>query len=272
MVSDLGVGIVFLSVSLCWFISISLNNTFQRSNSKNTLILRMTAEELQSGHLFLLDKPLDWTSFQAVNKLKYKLKREFKELPKKFKIGHAGTLDPKATGLLIVCTGKFTKKIPEIQDAPKEYWTEIKIGVQTESYDTEKPEILHQDYSHITEEQIHQALEKFLGEIDQKPPVFSALKIDGKRAYDLARAGEDVEMKSRKTTIHYINDIKIDLPLVSFTVGCSKGTYIRSLAHDIGQELEVGAYLTQLRRTKIGDYSVENATADFINDDFKISE
>ena len=272
MVSDLGVGIVFLLVLLCWFIFIGLNNPFQLSNSKNTLILRMTAEELQSGHLFLLDKPLDWTSFQAVNKLKYKLKREFKELPKKFKIGHAGTLDPKATGLLIVCTGKFTKKIPEIQDAPKEYVTEIKIGVQTESYDTEKPEILHQDYSHITEEQIHQALEKFLGEIDQKPPVFSALKIDGKRAYDLARAGEEVEMKSRKTTIHYINDIKIDLPLVSFTVGCSKGTYIRSLSHDIGQELEVGAYLTQLRRTKIGDYSVENATADFINDDFKISE
>lgn len=272
MVSDLGVGIVFLLVLLCWFIFIGLNNPFQLSNSKNTLILRMTAEELQSGHVFLLDKPLDWTSFQAVNKLKYKLKREFKELPKKFKIGHAGTLDPKATGLLIVCTGKFTKKIPEIQDAPKEYVTEIKIGVQTESYDTEKPEILHQDYSHITEEQIHQALEKFLGEIDQKPPVFSALKIDGKRAYDLARAGEEVEMKSRKTTIHYINDIKIDLPLVSFTVGCSKGTYIRSLSHDIGQELEVGAYLTQLRRTKIGDYSVENATADFINDDFKISE
>lgn len=272
MVSDLGVGIVFLLVLLCWFIFIGLNNPFQLSNSKNTLILRMTAEELQSGYIFLLDKPLDWTSFQAVNKLKYKLKREFKELPKKFKIGHAGTLDPRATGLLIVCTGKFTKKIPEIQDAPKEYWTEIKIGVQTESYDTEKPEILHQDYSHITEEQIHQALEKFLGEIDQKPPVFSALKIDGKRAYDLARAGEDVEMKSRKTTIHYINDIKIDLPLVSFTVGCSKGTYIRSLAHDIGQELGVGAYLTQLRRTKIGDYSVENATADFINDDFKISE
>lgn len=272
MVSDLGVGIVFLLVLLCWFIFIGLNNPFQLSNSKNTLILRMTAEELQSGHLFLLDKPLDWTSFQAVNKLKYKLKREFKELPKKFKIGHAGTLDPRATGLLIVCTGKFTKKIPEIQDAPKEYWTEIKIGVQTESYDTEKPEILHQDYSHITEEQIHQALEKFLGEIDQKPPVFSALKIDGKRAYDIARAGEEVEMKSRKTTIHYINDIKIDLPLVSFTVGCSKGTYIRSLAHDIGQELEVGAYLTQLRRTKVGDYSVENATADFINDDFKISE
>ncbi|WP_294311466.1 tRNA pseudouridine(55) synthase TruB [uncultured Chryseobacterium sp.] len=230
----------------------------------------MTAEDLQSGHIFLLDKPLDWTSFQAVNKMKYKLKREF-GLPKKFKIGHAGTLDPRATGLLIVCCGKFTKKIPEIQDAPKEYWTEIKIGVQTESYDTEKPEILHRDISHITEEQVKTALEKFIGEIDQTPPVFSAIKIDGKRAYDLARAGAEVEMKSRKTTILYIKDVKIGFPLVSFTVGCSKGTYIRSLAHDIGQELGVGAYLTQLRRTKIGEYSIENATADFLDNDFKFN-
>jgi tRNA pseudouridine55 synthase len=228
----------------------------------------MTAEDLQSGHIFLLDKPLDWTSFQAVNKMKYKLKREF-GLPKKFKIGHAGTLDPRATGLLIVCCGKFTKKIPEIQDAPKEYWTEIKIGVQTESYDTEKPEMFPQDISQITEEQIKNAVDKFIGEIDQTPPVFSAIKIDGKRAYDMARAGQEVEMKSRKTTIHYINDIKIDLPLISFTVGCSKGTYIRSLAHDIGQELGVGAYLTQLRRTKIGDYSIEEATSDFLENDFR---
>ncbi|ASK32482.1 tRNA pseudouridine(55) synthase TruB [Chryseobacterium sp. T16E-39] len=228
----------------------------------------MTSEELQSGYIFLLDKPLDWTSFQAVNKMKYKLKSEF-NLPKKFKIGHAGTLDPRATGLLIVCTGKFTKKIPEIQDAPKEYWTEIKIGVQTESYDTEKPEILHQDISNISEEQIKEALHKFIGEIDQKPPVFSAIKIDGKRAYNLARAGEEVEMKSRKTTILYLNNIKIDLPLVSFTVGCSKGTYIRSLAHDIGQELGVGAYLTQLRRTKIGEYMIENGTDQFLENDFK---
>lgn len=228
----------------------------------------MTAEDLQSGHIFLLDKPLDWTSFQAVNKMKYKLKREF-GLPKKFKIGHAGTLDPRATGLLIVCCGKFTKKIPEIQDAQKEYWTEIKIGVQTESYDTEKPEMLLKDISHITEEQIKNAVEKFVGEIDQTPPVFSAIKIDGKRAYDMARAGQEVEMKSRKTTIHYIDDIKIDLPLISFTVGCSKGTYIRSLAHDIGQELGVGAYLTQLRRTKIGDYSIEEATSDFLENDFR---
>lgn len=228
----------------------------------------MTAEQLLEGHIFLLDKPLDWTSFQAVNKLKYKLKSEF-GLPKKFKIGHAGTLDPRATGLLIVCCGKFTKIIPEIQDAPKEYWTEIKIGVQTESYDTEKPEILPQDISHISEEKINEALHCFLGEIEQKPPVFSAIKIDGKRAYNLARAGTEVEMKSRKTTIFYIKDIKIDFPFISFTVGCSKGTYIRSLAHDIGQELGVGAYLTQLRRTKIGEYKIEDATSAFLNNEYK---
>ena len=231
----------------------------------------MTEEDFLSGQIILLDKPLDWTSFQAVNKLKYKLKREF-NLPKKFKIGHAGTLDPRATGLLIVCTGKFTKIIPEIQDAPKEYFTEIKIGVQTESYDTEKPEILQQDISEITETQIKETLEKFLGEIDQKPPIFSAIKIEGNRAYDLARAGKEVEMKSRKTTINYIENIEIDLPFVRFTVGCSKGTYIRSLAHDIGQELGVGAYLTNLRRTKIGDYLVENASTDYLQNDFKFNQ
>ena len=231
----------------------------------------MTAEDYLTGQIILLDKPLDWTSFQAVSKLKYKLKREF-NLPKKFKIGHAGTLDPRATGLLIVCTGKFTKKIPEIQDAPKEYWAEIKIGAQTESYDTEKPEILPKDFSHITEDFILETLEKFVGEIEQKPPVFSAIKIDGDRAYDLARKGIDVEMKSRKTTIHYLNNVEINLPLVSFMVGCSKGTYIRSLAHDIGQSLEVGAYLTQLRRTKIGEYTVENAQSNILENEFRFAD
>ena len=231
----------------------------------------MTSEDFLEGQIILLDKPLDWTSFQAVNKLKYKLKNEF-NLPKKFKIGHAGTLDPRATGLLIVCTGKFTKKIQEIQDAPKEYLTEIKIGVQTESYDTEKPEILQQDYSHISEEFIKETLSSFVGEIDQKPPVFSAIKIDGNRAYDLARKGEEVEMKSRKTTIHYLKNIEIDLPFVRFTVGCSKGTYIRSLAHDIGQELGVGAYLTNLRRTKIGDYSIEHASSQYLENEFSFKE
>ena len=231
----------------------------------------MTNQDFLDGQIILLDKPLDWTSFQAVNKLKYKLKNEF-NLPKKFKIGHAGTLDPRATGLLIVCTGKFTKKIQEIQDAPKEYLTEIKIGVQTESYDTEKPEILQQDYSHISEGFILETLQKFVGEIDQKPPVFSAIKIDGNRAYDLARKGQEVEMKSRKTTIHYLKDIEIDLPFVRFTVGCSKGTYIRSLAHDIGKALGVGAYLTNLRRTKIGDYSVENASSEILENEFRFNK
>ena len=152
----------------------------------------MQIEDIQAGKVLLVDKPLDWTSFQAVNKIKFKLKREFKL--RKIKVGHAGTLDPKATGLLIVCTGKATKQIPLIQDAEKEYRAEIKIGVQTESYDTEKPEILHQDYTHITEENISAALGKFIGEIDQRPPVFSALKIDGERAYDLARAEQSIEI------------------------------------------------------------------------------
>lgn len=231
----------------------------------------MTAEDFLAGQILLVDKPLDWTSFQAVNKLKYKLKREF-QLPKKFKIGHAGTLDPKATGLLIVCTGKFTKKIPEIQDAPKEYIAEIKLGVQTESYDTEKPEILPCDVSQLTEEDIYKTLESFLGEIEQKPPVYSAIRIEGERAYDLARAGQEVEMKSRKTTIFYLNNIEISMPFVRFTVGCSKGTYIRSLAHDIGQKLEVGAYLTALRRTKIGEYSVESALKEVLENEFRFSE
>ncbi|MCC2590074.1 tRNA pseudouridine(55) synthase TruB [Chryseobacterium sp. MFBS3-17] len=232
----------------------------------------MTETDFLEGQILLVDKPLDWTSFQAVNKLKYKLKREFPELPKKFKIGHAGTLDPRATGLLIVCTGKFTKRIPEIQDAPKEYITEIKIGVQTESYDTEKPEILHQDYAHLTPDIIRETLLKFVGEINQKPPVFSAIKIEGSRAYDLARKGQAVEMKSRKTTINYIENVEIDLPFVRFTVGCSKGTYIRSLAHDIGQELGVGAYLTALRRTKIGTYRIEDASTKYLDDDFRFSD
>jgi tRNA pseudouridine55 synthase len=228
----------------------------------------MTAEDILEGQVILLDKPLDWTSFQAVNKLKYKLKNQF-NLPKKFKIGHAGTLDPRATGLLIVCTGKFTKRISEIQDAPKEYRTEIKLGFQTESYDTEKPEILPKDISHITEKSILEALKKFIGEIEQKPPIFSAVKIDGNRAYDLARAGKEVEMKTRKVTISYLNEIEIDLPFVRFTVGCSKGTYIRSLANDIGVKLEVGAYLTNLKRTKIGNYLIENANEKFLENEFE---
>lgn len=227
----------------------------------------MTLEELQTGQVLLVDKPLDWTSFQAVNKIKYQIKRQFKI--KKMKIGHAGTLDPKATGLLIVCTGKFTKTIPSIQDAPKEYDVELKLGVQTESYDSEKPEIFSTSISHLTEEQIKDSILSFQGEIKQTPPIFSAVKIDGKRAYDRARAGEDVKMKTRIITIFSISNIEFDLPFVRFTVACSKGTYIRSLAHDIGQKLEVGAYLTNLRRTKIGDYHIKNATNAYLDKEFK---
>ena len=230
----------------------------------------MTVEEIQAGQILLVDKPLDWTSFQAVNKIKYKLKHDFKL--RKVKVGHAGTLDPRATGLLIVCTGKATKTISEIQDAPKEYVAEIKIGVQTESYDTEKPEILHQNIEHITEEQILETLQRFVGEIDQIPPIFSAIKVDGERAYNLARANEEVTMKSRKTTIHYIQNVDINLPFITFTVGCSKGTYIRSLAHDIGQELGVGAYLSNLRRTKIGDYHVDDANAEYLSNEFSFKD
>ena len=230
----------------------------------------MTLEEIQHGQILLVDKPLDWSSFNVVNKIKFKLKREFKL--KKIKVGHAGTLDPRATGLLIVCTGKATKQISEIQDAPKEYFVEIKLGVQTESYDTEKPEIMHQDNSHITEENVQEILQKFIGEIDQKPPVFSALKIDGERAYNLARAGIQVEMKNRKITIYYIDNVEIEFPFVRFSVGCSKGTYIRTLAHDIGQKLGVGAYLTTLRRTKIGNFSVENSTDKYLQNDFLFDE
>lgn len=230
----------------------------------------MTLEEIQHGQILLVDKPLDWSSFNVVNKIKFKLKREFKL--KKIKVGHAGTLDPRATGLLIVCTGKATKQISEIQDAPKEYFVEIKLGVQTESYDTEKPEILHQDISHITRENVQEILQKFIGEIDQKPPVFSALKIDGERAYNLARAGVQVEMKNRKITIYYIDNVEIEFPFVRFSVGCSKGTYIRTLAHDIGQKLGVGAYLTTLRRTKIGNFSVDNSTDKYLQNDFLFDE
>lgn len=227
----------------------------------------MQKEELLEGKVLLVDKPLDWTSFQAVNKLKYKIRKQY-DL-KKFKIGHAGTLDPRATGLLVICTGKATKKISEIQEQKKQYRATIKLGVQTESYDTEKPEILPQDISHLSLEEIEKALESFVGEIIQTPPVFSAIKVDGKRAYDLARQGKEVEMKSRKTTIYGISAVEIQLPFVSFTVDCSKGTYIRSLAHDIGQKLEVGAYLTDLRRTKIGDYQVEDAIPGVLENDFQ---
>jgi tRNA pseudouridine55 synthase len=217
----------------------------------------MTAEDYLEGQILLIDKPLKWSSFQAVNKLKYILKRKY-NLPKKFKIGHAGTLDPLATGLLIVCTGKFTKRITDIQAQAKEYTGTITVGATTPSYDLEIEVDATFPTEHITSELVQETVKQFLGEIDQKPPVFSAIKKDGKRLYEHARAGEEVEIAFRKTTIHEFEITRIDLPEIDFRVKCSKGTYIRSLAFDFGKALNSGAHLSVLRRTKIGDFSVEN--------------
>ena len=217
----------------------------------------MTAEDYQNGQILLIDKDLHWTSFQVVNKMKWLLKSKLGL--KKIKIGHAGTLDPLATGLLLVCTGKFTKRISELQGQIKEYTGTFYIGATTPSYDleTEINETFPTD--HVSDDLIHETTKQFLGEIDQKPPIFSAIKKDGKRLYEHARAGEEVEIAFRKTTIHEFEITRIALPEVDFRVVCSKGTYIRSLAFDFGKALESGAHLTVLRRTKIGDYNVNDA-------------
>lgn len=219
-----------------------------------------TAEDFLEGQILLIDKPLTWSSFQAVNKLKYILKRKY-DLPKKFKIGHAGTLDPLATGLLIICTGKFTKRITEIQAQAKEYTGTITVGATTPSYDLETEVDATFPTEHISEALILETTKQFLGEIDQRPPVFSAIKKDGKRLYEHARAGEEVEIASRKTTIYEFEITRIALPEIDFRVKCSKGTYIRSLAFDFGIALNSGAYLSALRRTKIGDYDVINGVS-----------
>ena len=217
-----------------------------------------TAEDYQNGQILLIDKPLNWTSFQAVNKIKYALINKV-GLPKKFKIGHAGTLDPLASGLLLICTGKFTKKISELQGQAKEYIGTFYIGATTPSYDLETEIENNFPISHINEELIHETVKQFLGEIDQKPPIYSAIKKDGVRLYEHARAGEVIEIAFRKTTIHEFEITRIALPEIDFRVVCSKGTYIRSLAFDFGKALNSGAHLTALRRTKIGDYHVKNA-------------
>lgn len=218
----------------------------------------MTAEDYLEGQVLLIDKPLHWTSFQAVNKLKYALINKI-GLPKKFKIGHAGTLDPLATGLLLVCTGKFTKKITELQGQAKEYTGTFYIGATTPSYDLETEIDATFPISHIHENVIHETVQQFIGEIDQKPPIFSAIKKNGVRLYEHARAGETIEIESRKTTIHEFEITRIELPEIDFRVVCSKGTYIRSLSFDFGKALQSGAHLIALRRTKIGDYNVKEA-------------
>lgn len=217
----------------------------------------MTGEDFQNGQILLIDKSLHWTSFQAVNKMKWILKSKLGL--KKIKIGHAGTLDPLATGLLLVCTGKFTKRIEELQGQVKEYTGTFRIGSTTPSYDLETEIDQTFPTTHITEDLINETTLQFLGEIDQKPPIFSAIKKDGIRLYEHARSGETVEIAFRKTTIHEFEITRIALPEVDFRVVCSKGTYIRSLAFDFGKSLQSGAHLIALRRTKIGDYDVKDA-------------
>ena len=210
-----------------------------------------------SGEILLFDKDLNWSSFDLVKKVRNSLCRSMGI--KKLKVGHAGTLDPLASGLLILCTGKSTKKIEEIQSHTKEYIAEIKLGATTPSYDMETEEDQVFDVSHINEALIREKLKNFVGEIDQTPPIFSAVKIGGERAYNLARKGDKPKLKSRKVVIDSIELLAFELPKVSIKVTCGKGTYIRSLANDIGQVLQCGAYLTGLRRTMIGEYKIEDA-------------
>jgi tRNA pseudouridine55 synthase len=207
----------------------------------------------------LIDKPLEWTSFQVVNKLRWHIRQAYNI--KKIKVGHAGTLDPLATGLLVICTGKMTKQIDTFQGQIKTYTGTFTLGSTTPSYDLETA--IDQEFStaHITPELIHQTTKKFIGEIDQFPPVFSALKKDGKRLYEFARAGEAVKVNSRKVTITKFEITNIEGLTVNFSVTCSKGTYIRSLAYDFGKALDSGAHLSALRRTKIGDFSVDKTVS-----------
>ncbi|MFM9836804.1 MAG: tRNA pseudouridine(55) synthase TruB [Cyclobacteriaceae bacterium] len=207
--------------------------------------------EASEGRLLLINKPLRWTSFDVVNKLRYKLKIK--------KIGHAGTLDPLATGLLIICTGKMTKRIDEYQAQEKEYTGKFVIGQTTPSHDLETEVSEKKDNSSITEEQIQLAAKKFIGTIQQIPPIHSAIKVDGKRSYNLAREGKEVELKPREVTVSEFEITSIGKPAIGFRIVCSKGTYIRSLARDFGNELGVGAYLSELCRTRIGNYKLENA-------------
>ena len=216
-----------------------------------------TAQDYLDGQLVLIDKPLEWTSFQVVNKLRWHIRQAFNL--KKIKVGHAGTLDPLATGLLVICTGKMTKQIDTFQGQIKTYTGTFVLGSTTPSYDLETTIDKEFPTSHITTELIHETTGQFIGEIDQYPPVFSALKKEGKRLYEFARAGEFVKINSRKVTIKEFKITNIEGLKIDFSVTCSKGTYIRSLAYDFGKALNSGAHLSVLRRTKIGDFSVENA-------------
>jgi len=217
----------------------------------------MIDEDFLTGKILLIDKPLDWTSFDAVNKIRYAIKKHL--TVKKIKVGHAGTLDPKATGLLIICTGKKTKDIEQLMGLEKEYTGTIKLGANTPSYDLETEEKEQFSTEHVTEKMLQEVAQSFIGVQQQIPPLFSAKKIDGVRAYEFARKGEDIELKSNTIEIKEFEITSVNGNFIDFRIVCSKGTYIRSIAHDFGKKLNSGGYLTALRRTKIGNFSVENA-------------
>ncbi|WP_298340061.1 tRNA pseudouridine(55) synthase TruB [uncultured Algibacter sp.] len=217
----------------------------------------LTKDDYLSGQVLLIDKPLNWTSFQVVNKLRWEIRQAFNI--KKIKVGHAGTLDPLATGLLVICTGKMTKQIDTFQGQIKEYTGTLVLGSTTPSFDLETEIDKTFPTDHISEELIHQTTKQFIGEIQQYPPVFSALKKDGKRLYEFARAGETVEIKPRTVSVSEFEITKVDELNIAFRVVCSKGTYIRSLTNDFGKALNSGAHLSKLRRTKIGDFDVKEA-------------
>jgi tRNA pseudouridine55 synthase len=219
-----------------------------------------------AGEVLFFNKPLDWTSFDMVNKFRYKLSRKLKV--KKIKVGHAGTLDPKATGVLIVCTGKATKRIDEFQYQTKEYVATIKLGETTPSFDLEKEVDQTYPTEHITCAKVQEALALFTGEIRQIPPVFSACKIGGKRAYELARKGEEVPLQAKTLVIDEIELLECALPVIKVRIVCSKGTYIRALARDIGVALQSGAHLIALERTRIGHVTLDMCMSPDRLDDF----
>ena len=209
------------------------------------------------GEVLLINKPLHWTSFQLVNKLRWLIKRKLDI--KKIKVGHSGTLDPLASGLMIICTGKKTKEISKHQAAEKEYIATLKLGATTPSYDGETDETYFYPTKHISKELILSVCNRFIGEIEQLPPIFSAIKVKGKKLYESARKGNKVEVKPRIIRINELEIINIDLPYIKLRVSCSKGTYIRSLAHDLGKAMNTGAWLCELKRTKIGSETIKNA-------------
>lgn len=227
------------------------------------------ARDYMAGEVLYIDKPLGWTSFDVVNKIRYMLRAVMGI--KKIKVGHAGTLDPLATGVVIVCTGRATKRIDEFMNHDKEYLATIRLGQTTPSFDLETPVDAEYPTEHITRQMVQDVLSRdFTGEVEQVPPMFSAIRIDGKRAYQLARKGNtDIEMKSRRVTIHRIELEHYDLPVMRLRIRCSKGTYIRSLARDLGRALHSGAHLTALERTAVGNISKDMAlTLDQLQEQF----